>query len=335
MKKILLTTASLLILQFSFAQTAPETAPGQWDFSFLKEAKGGFHSEENYSLTPAELTEFKQKMTDIAEAIHQNPVMKNPVGYSPTVIAYLFADMYKYDYKTEPLKDKRPIGEMEFKFCPLHADKTGKVFKNCIEVSKAILDINSPWALCPSFNNYKLTGTKAELYDLYTNPYLVFTVLPPIKKFDNGIILYDDGTLVIPHNKRPYFTPVTVKEMFEMIIPFWEEDAKKQGNTIFIDMVKQEYAAVPKDKLNLPAYMSQNPFSQVGWEPSDRPYYRFNPDYFDKTLPRTAIQLITIKVDWDLYVRGIPAELGMDVKRHREWLKQLDLEKLRSFIEVK
>ena len=45
-------------------------------------------------------------------------------------------------------------------------------------------------------------------------------------------------------------------------------------------------------------------------QPNNRAVVRFNPDYFDRTLPRTAVQLITIPVPDDMDFRKDADFLG-------------------------
>lgn len=53
------------------------------------------------------------------------------------------------------------------------------------------------------------------------------------KKLAEGVILYSDGVIVAASTQRSYWIPVTVGELFDLLINFWQLTSKKEGNTMY------------------------------------------------------------------------------------------------------
>jgi hypothetical protein len=71
---------------------------------------------------------------------------------------------------------------------------------------------------------------------------------------------------------------------------------------VLLDMVEQEYAKLGPGEKEMPAYHAING-AYVSSQPNEKPVVRLNPAYFDRTLPRTAVRLITIPVPDDMDIR--------------------------------
>jgi hypothetical protein len=86
-----------------------------------------------------------------------------------------------------------------------------------------------------------------------------------------------------------------------------------------MDMLKAEIASIPAEIMGLPCYVDRNaglPVTEIviTGEISEFPVYKLNPDYFDKSLPRTAVQLITMTIEGHADF----AEYG-EINAHRVW----------------
>ena len=81
----------LVEIGFTFAQEAVPNETGKWDYSYSRESKGGYRSELNYSMTPTELIKFRQKINEVVNCLHQNPVLANPKGFTATVQSCVYS----------------------------------------------------------------------------------------------------------------------------------------------------------------------------------------------------------------------------------------------------
>jgi hypothetical protein len=307
--------------------------PGVWSYKFYTEAKGGYRSELSYSLSPDELARFKQKISDVAETLHQNPVVKNPIGFEPTVQGNFWTDVFPIHYDVRVLANQIPQAEIVIRFCPFYSDKEGNPEKACMEVEHCDIMLNNP--------RHSVTGreTNGNSFDpspgdIPTTFNEVFQAPPKIKELAEGVTVYSNGVIVVADPKRPYWIPVTCGEYFNIRLNDLERRINDPGAKEIRDMILKEKEQFTPDQLNQPAYNGYNPISLIGWEKNDRPYMRFNPEYFDKSLPREAVQLITIHALADAYYGECLYE-NFDYVSFYKFTKELDGESLRALLDIK
>jgi hypothetical protein len=285
--------------------------PGVWTYTYYTESTaGGYRSETNYSLSPAQLAAFKKKIDAVVDVLHQNPTVQPPIGFEPTVRGSVWTDAYAYHYNPALLKDKIAQAEIVLQFCPyFNVKKSGRIEKGCIEVSHLDVLINDMWSTMNGVENlsaedYHPTtdNAKKEKYSVFQMP-KIFKVLAP------GVTLYENGNIVIARPDTPYWLPLTVREYFDLAIPYWEKSAKKDGNTAVLDYVKKDLAAFSEEELSKPAYVggqTEVSMTLVTSRPTATQWMRPNPAYFDKKLPRNAVQLITIRTMIEPFVMEKP-----------------------------
>ena len=122
--------------------------------------------------------------------------------------------------------------------------------------------------------------------------------------------------------------------MMNYYTAFSREDPSGQ---IIVDALKSEISAIPPEMMDMPAYVNGNterPLTQICSmeEDSTSALYIFNPDYFDPTLPRTHVQLITISIEGhaDSEDSG-----GTNGQRVWEFINGMKGEELRDLLDVK
>ncbi len=320
-------TFSLSIAQNSVPAT---DLPGKWEYQYYTESgKGGYRAEANYELTPAELTAFRKKIGDVVEFLHQNPLTKEPIGFKATVKGSIWTDMYEYRKHPVLWKQLSPQGEIILQFCPIYKNKTtGKLYENCIEVSHLDVLLNDLNSTTGGFNTYKKGN---EFIRVFQSPVVYKTYAP-------GVVAYENGTVIISNPDRPYWIPLTIREYFELEIKFWEEQAVKDGNTYALDFAKRDYAAFTPEELDMTAYVgAQTNFSMIlaTTRPSDKKWMKLNLDYFDKTLPRNALQLITIHTLPDAVMQEFTPTLGnTDYGYHFRFTRQLNVTEMAKLLDV-
>jgi hypothetical protein len=305
------TTSAIGVAQGSSVYASDHV--GTWDYQFYTEkAAGGYRSESNYSLSAAQLASFKRKLDAIVDVLHQNPTVRPPVGFEPTVRASVWTDAYAYHYNPALLKDKIPQGEIVVQFCPFyHVKKKGTIEKGCIEVSHLDAKINDLFAtvayatydyMSPEPYKTKTDNARDVRYLAVQMPVVYKTLAP-------GITLYENGTVVVADPNKSYWLPMTVGEYFKMAIPYWEMQAAKDGNTAVLDYVKKDLAAFTTEELAMPAYVgghTETSMILVTTRPSAQRWMRLNPEYFDRSAPRESVQLITFFTMIEAYVDKAP-----------------------------
>jgi hypothetical protein len=156
------------------------------------------------------------------------------------------------------------------------------------------------WAnYCPNWCfklNAPLYGKSLPFQDLHSNIKVLneaFLVFPQVKELAPGVRFYHNeagkGELVFFNPNRPdFWLPVTVKEIVDARLKYTAENEKE-----VYEMMKAQVDKLSEIELNEPAYYEiseENFLLNVNGRKTGAPIMRFNPDYWDKTLPRAVIQ---------------------------------------------
>ncbi len=125
----------------------------------------------------------------------------------------------------------------------------------------------------------------------------IFLVFPLKKEIASGVHYYNCeaqtcGSIVVFNPNRPnYWIPVKVKEVTEAKLRFYNNDKDRE----VYNFLKQIVDAMREEELNADAYYgSEDAILNVNGKGQGLQIMRFNPDYWDKNLPISAIQFITI-----------------------------------------
>lgn len=222
-----------------------------------------------------------QKIKDLVATVRQNPVLSDIKGYNGRARIHTIS-MCKY-------KEQYGIpARVAIEFCSFFRNKAGEVKFSTIEPPNVSFYTNTivPWG-------YNFTSVKSDAVSGY------FTVPLDKKTIAPGIDLYDGEIFIIYDPSRPdYWVPVTVNEAIACAY----EDLKKEDNEIGARMQKEfidkEYAEIPESDRNKPAYFGggiSRVTNKPGYEGQDNIFPRImkvNPAYWNKKLPKSAIQLI-------------------------------------------
>jgi hypothetical protein len=112
------------------------------------------------------------------------------------------------------------------------------------------------------------------------------------------IDVYGDECYVLYNPDRPpYWLPVTVKEAYDALRKTWEDHTDKVASVPMLELIDKEYAKTPESEINNPA-SGIFPLSVFNPEYEYPPLLRINPEYWDRSLPKSAIQFI--------YFRSVP-----------------------------
>lgn len=311
---------------------------GKWSYTFYTEKAGGYRSESNYSLSPADLAAFKKKIDAIAEVLHQNPKVQPPVGFEPTVQGAVWTEAFDHHYNPKLLKDKIPQAEIVLRFCPYLRDKkTGAITKNCIEVSHLDVRVNDIFATINGVENFSVEDYHTTTDNAKKEQNCVFQSPKIFKQIAPGVTLYENGFVVISDPDTPYWLPMTVEEYFDLAIPWWEKAAKKDGNTAVLDYVKKDYAAFSPEERKMTAYVggqTEVSMTLVTTRPTESQWMRPNPTYFDRSLPRSAVQLIVVWTIIEPFVmdRPDPSETS-DGPYHFAYTKAMDFTQFKKLLD--
>lgn len=232
----------------------------------------------NCGYTKAEVAANAQILTDLINIVRQNPVLANPVGFEGRAI------IYNPGCK-EPGRYGIP-SRVSFEFSSWYRKRDGTVTMHPYEVPEFSLLINK---VEPRF---QATYSHAAKRGYFTAPLDKKTPEP-------GIDVYGGEWFVIYDPSRPpYWIPVTVSEAFVAARENINEEKNETAVKMLNDLVEKEWNEIPEDFRDKPAYFGGG-VSRVTYRPgSDNQdsifprIVKVNPDYWNRELPRSAIQII-------------------------------------------
>ncbi len=166
----------------------------------------------------------------------------------------------------------------------------GKITYNTVEPPEWTILLNNISGYWNGFNTEKC---------MFTTPFNKKTIAP-------GVDVYDNFTFVIYDPSRPpYWVPVTVEEAFAVA----REEAKKEKDEIAAkymnEFVEKEWAAISPANLKSQAYFGGgitrvSDASGFGDQKNlFPPIVKVNPEYWNKNLPKSAIQFIVLTMSMD------------------------------------
>jgi hypothetical protein len=316
----------------SFSQDKGDlsTYPGKWIYT-NNNLSGEWFGERHYKMNASELEKYHATTEKLVNYLRQQPVAQNPLGV--VLNAQSRCAYNQYDHDRLSAANERVKAEIYIPFCNFY-EKNGKVNYACTEVSNIKLRTNDITTAFESMmNDNTVLNNKAlkEYHDLFFRP-------NKLMNLGSGVFLYDGyytNYIIVSGNERPLWSPITNREYTQRMLAYFVALYKQPDNLqqMTIDALKSEIAAIPPEMMSQPSYINGNPERPLTGicsmeEDSTKALYKINPNYFDPSLPRTAVQLITISIEG----HADDADWG-GINAHRVWeflqgMKGSDLRKL-------
>lgn len=330
-----ITLIAICLLSISSVAISQESSDlpnisGKWIYTNNNLSNEWF-SEKFYKMNATELQKYHATTEKLMNYLHQQPVAQNPLGVTLNVQSR--AAYNHYDHEKFPVKpSERVKAEVFIPFCNL-IHRNGKVESACDEVSYIdVITNDETQAFEPAMNYDQLDDKRA--VEQYNE---IFYLPAKLLDLGSGVFLYDwyyKNRIVIARNDRPFWLPVTNREFINRMMIYYSASLKEgKIPQMVMDALKDEIAAIPPEMIDLPAYVNGNagrPLTGICNmdEESAFALYKLNPAYFDPSLPRTSVQLITITIEG----HADSPEWG-EINAHRVWefaqgLKGSDLRKL-------
>jgi hypothetical protein len=285
-------TKQLAIITIIFILSFSATAQKPSDF--LPEKPGKWSYSTNIKIPGAEVVSFNKNLAAMAEWFHQNAsLLSIPKGFDLNACAYeTWDDRYKLKKSSYSLR-----AEIDFGFQLFFSDGS----KWIVEPPHCEININDSETGHGSnfggYDGYRAQVDDPKLEQVLTNTTVkiseYFCVFELEKEIAPGIRLYKDGSMVIFNPNRPdYWIPVTVKEVMQDMMNYWKI---KPGDKEVYNYFEAAFSKMSEDELNSPAYFgSEDAIIDVWGKPEGLQIMRFNPEYWDRNLPRSAVQYFTM-----------------------------------------
>lgn len=277
----------------------------------------GVYTHYNCGFTKTETTDNYVKISKITDLVRKNHVFVNQKGFDCETYVYAMNCPGKFGYGIP--------ATLSFGFEDWFIDK-GQEKKNRIEPPSWSLTINtldnvfgsnySPGASKPTekpkegFNYEKWKSVSDKLHDCIYIP-------GQKEELGKGIDRYGSELIVVYNPERPpYYLPVKFHEIAEWMIEYWKLHPDKIQADMILPMLEAEYAQFSEAERDGWAYNNtsdeRSAFLQITSIPGPQPVVRLNPEYWNKKLPRSAVQILTFNclTDKQIYAR-----------QKEEWLK--------------
>jgi hypothetical protein len=300
MKIILLIFVSILISSINslYAKELPLVLDKPGAFEILSRTD---YTSPECGFTRADTTTNLQRITDLVNTIRQNPVLNDMKGFNGRARIYnvTCTDVDSYGVPSR----------ISFEFSSFFLSTKGEVTWRKDEPPQWSIYINKPNPVGYGFSS----GSFNSRHGYFTVPLKKETLEP-------GIDVYDGECFVIYDPSRAaYWIPVTVNEAFATVREENQNDKDRVAAEYMKKYIEKEYSEIPEADRDKPAYYGGN-LSRVSSQPGALEMenifpciMKVNPEYWDKSLPKSAIQFISF--------RSIP---------HKEYLKKLKEEYLQN-----
>jgi hypothetical protein len=319
MKKKIVTCTALIfgLASVLIAQELPLLTEKQGTFQILSRTD---YVGYDCGYTKAEITANLQRITDLVNVVRQNPVLTDLKGYDGRARIYNINCKYPGGYGIP--------SRISFEFASWYMLKDGTPARGLIEPPE--------WSI---YINQAIPGWGASYGHDAKHGY--FTAPLRKKTPEPGIDIYDGEWFVIYDPSRPpYWIPVTVDEAFAAVRESMNNEKDEVAAAYLKEYVEKEYAEIPESDRNKPAYFGGG-VSRVtsshgyGGQDSIFPFIvKVNPEYWNRDLPRSAIQIINFNsIQNKEYLRKIKEEYlqsnstSYNVKRFEE---SFDMEDIRT-----
>lgn len=328
MKFAILTFIISLFCSPYFLAQEPVCIPdkaGTWTYGYLNDENTKLFCRK-FGMTPEEAVVFRKKLDQIVEVLHLNPVMASPKGVDPTVES---RPLYPHGFETHP-ENYGYIGEINFRLVTWFNSK-GRIYRQTIEPPRVSAYINNITPLRHSAFN--VSGMDDAVINKLADRVLDICRPMKIRELAPGVVLYDYA-IVADAPGKSLFLPLSVGEAYNRLIAYYEAVTKMQpAFKVMLDVIKQAYGTLTPEQLAGPAYFG-GMASGITYQKNSDPLQLFNNDYFDRKMPKTAVQVITFPVNSDYFRKESDyTAYGVGSLRIHQFLHSLDVNALAGLVD--
>lgn len=301
-------------------------------FQYFHDQPGKFIFSERFQNSPeADLPVLQKKLASVVEWVRLNDAMlTRPAGFDALVHLRVFTEAMKTDPAGYGIQSSIDIVFHHYYIeNGIVQRATGNTAHGtAIAVNNPIRDISTRFDEA-GFKTGDPQHLKQPLENALQNLRRYYTTMPVIKEYAPGVRLYAPspgtwfkGTLFVFDPDQPdIWIPVTVKEIMEAKLAYYkvkhEIDSISYGKMVatwaklnynpdpeqkmrpqLYQMIKKEYESFTTEELNRQAYVCPGEecgISSVNARGEGRAVVRFNPACWDRSLPVTAVQFMTME----------------------------------------
>lgn len=284
---ILLCVIVVLSACKTIAQEYPLILSKQGSF---KVTDWGAYTHYNCGYTKAETSANYQKVLAVINAIRKsNSVLNEVKGFDAELLLFAQQCDPKFGYGIP--------SRLTFGFCAWILFK-GKEVCNKIEPPAWYMNFNVLGQIgsqsYESLNKKKAVTQKEKrdeagrrLSELIYTTGKKETLAPGIDRYNGqDIVIYNP-------DRPPYWLPISVREVYKLTYDYWRLEPDSITRVMGLQMLDAEYSTFTEEELDGNAYaLSKGALAHVGNDEDSPQIMKPNPAYWNRNLPRSAIQIM-------------------------------------------
>lgn len=248
--------------------------------------------------TESESDAAAKNLTAVVDIFRGNPVLKDIKGFDGeaylnggrcnTKFGYGLPSTVKFYFKTWSLRKGKEVQWIneppEWRF---EVNMTEKFCSNGFNVSDYS---NSYNPTNPAFSEKGANKSTVALRELFLLPGVKEEVCP-------GIDRYGDNLIVFNPERPEYWRQVNIREVFRLLMDYWQQVPDKIQVETMLPILENEFSNFSETEKDGFAYFG-NPesISRIGSAKNETPVMRPNADYWNRKLPRSAIQFMWFEI---------------------------------------
>jgi hypothetical protein len=325
----------LLLSYFAVAWAAPVEDP-----KLLLDKQGifkiidwGIYTHYDCGFTKVETSANAEKIAALVATIKKNnPVLNETRGFNGNARLYAEHCPSRAGYGIR--------GIITFEFCswfrykgeegfvhvePPHWD----LYLNDLDARGSGYACNESTSTRKDFNLQQYREACARLREIFGTYLHKETLAPGIDRYNGSIIV------VYNPERPPYWLPVTVREAYTLLLDYWKLRPDWKPNDEMVKVLEDEFASYTETQKNGQAYGG----GIFGFCADNHgvPVMRANPASWNKTLPKSAVQIFSFfcpadKADWKRQMESVLKRDGFEYHEYR-FIDALDINLFKDMID--
>jgi hypothetical protein len=142
----------------------------------------------------------------------------------------------------------------------------------------------------PAFNGESANNTAVALRELFFLPGVRESVGPGIDRYGGTLVLFNP-------ERQAYWEQVTLREVFRLLLDYWKMVPDKASMDAVVPILTKEFNNFTETEKDGYAYINSfESISGIGSAKNEIPVMRPNPHYWNRSLPKSAIQFIVMDI---------------------------------------